>query len=260
MLGAPRALFLATTGLLPVLRGTLTVRGLPAYDATRDRRIAGAPLAPSLPPKWTVTDYVEWSARLAGVSAVDARASAQEAIRKLMLGAMAKTELGRVVAPHARRATIVAAALATYAQVIALEDPLGGLPDDVADTYAKVLCSALSGRAWIVFAPRMSITSPLAMLADEAILATPNRIDAQGAPAAIAAAERRFVGRVLLKPSSTIAAAIAAIAARGGRVEEHGAHTFFDLGKTMTTSELFAICAEADVALVELVPVSRALT
>lgn len=260
VLGAPRALFLATTGLLPVVRGALTVRGLASHEAAYERRIAGVPNAPPMPPKWTVTEYVEWSARLAGVPVVDARSSAQEAIRKLMLGHLAKTLTAHLV-PHARRATVVAGALATFAQVIALDDPLGGLPDEVAATFANVLVAALSGRAWIVFAPRMSITSPLAMQADEAIVATPTRVDAQGTPAEIAGAERRFVGRLLhptvASPTSTIAPAVAA---RGGRVEEHGAHAFFDLGKTMTTAELFAICAAADVALIELVPISRALT
>lgn len=255
VLGAPRALFDATTGLARVVRGTLSVRGTSASHAAQEGIIAGASMDPPTPPRWTVTEYVQWSARLAGVPAGEARTSAESAIAKLQLGPMAKTRMSQLV-PHARRATVVAAALATYPEVIALEDPLGGLPDEVASTYAKLLASALEDRAWILFAPRIPLTSPLAAIANEVILATATRVDAQGSPAEVAAAERQFVGRIL----GSIEAIAPALSARGARVEERGTHLFFDLGAAMTTSELMAVCASADVAVVELVPVARALS
>jgi ABC-2 type transport system ATP-binding protein len=255
VLGAPRALFEATTGLAGVVRGALSVRGTPAAQAAADGVVAGAAMEPPTPPRWTVTDYVQWSARLAGLPASEARASAESAIAKMQLAPMAKTRTVHLV-PHARRATVVAAALATSAEVIALEDPLGGLPDDVARTYAGVLVRALEDRAWIVFAPRVALTSPLALAADEALIATATRLDAQGAPAELAAAERCFVGRV----HGRIGAITPALAARGARVEERGAHLFFDLGPEMKSHELMAICAGAGVAVVELVPVARALS
>jgi ABC-type Na+ transport system ATPase subunit NatA len=254
VLGAPRALFAAATGLAAVVRGALSVCGVPAARAASGGLIAGAAMDPPTPPRWTIRDYVEWSARLSGVSRADARRSATEAIDALQLGTMAKTPTGRLV-PHARRATVVAAALATRAEIIALEDPLGGLPDEIADSYATVLRAALANCAWIIFAPRMPLTSPLALAADEAIVATASRIDAQGAPAEIAAAVRRFVGRV---DGSAVAIA-PLLEARGASVEDRGAHVVFDLGAEMTTSELMAICATAGVGVVELIPVARAL-
>lgn len=254
VLGAPRALFDAITGLASVVRGTLAVRGVPANQAAARGVVAGAESNLPTPPRWTVTEYVSWSARLAGVPAAAARASTEQAIAKLQLGAMAKTEMARLV-PHARRATLVAAALATCAEVIALDDPLGGLPDEVALAYAKVLADALSDRAWVLCAPRMPLASPLARESDEAIVATPARIEAQGTPAELAAA-RRFVAR-MSGPASAIAPALAA---RGARVEPQGAHLAIDLGSDMTTGELMAVCAAANIAVLELVPVARALS
>jgi molybdate transport system ATP-binding protein len=255
ILGAPRALFEATTGLASVMRGTLAVRGVPVAQAVVRGVVAGAAMDPPTPSRWTVTDYVQWSARLAGVPKADARASAAAAIKKLKLTSMANTQTSKLV-PHARRATVVAAAMATGAEVIALEDPLGGLPDEIAQSYSKVLAEALGDQPWIIFAPRMPLTSPLALEADEALIASSIDVEVQGPPAEIAAAERRFVGRVY----GSVEALAPLLEARGARVESHGAHLLFDLGATMTTSDLMRMCDRANVAVIELVPVSRALS
>ncbi|HVH44841.1 MAG TPA: hypothetical protein VM925_20950 [Labilithrix sp.] len=255
VLGAPLALFAAATGLASVVRGTLSVRGVPAAQAGARAIIAGAPMAPPTPPRWTVLEYVTWSARLAGVPAEAARASAASALEKLQLGALAKTEMSRLV-PHAHRAALVAAALATCAEVIALEDPLGGLPDETAVAYGNVLATALADRAWLVFAPRVPLTSALARAADDAIVATALRVDAQGPPAELAAAERRFVARI----DGAIEPIVGILAERGAHLEAHGAHLFLDLGPRLSTSELLAICDQANLAVLELVPAFRALS
>jgi ABC-type taurine transport system ATPase subunit len=255
VLGAPRALFEAVTGLVPVVRGGLSIRGTAAGQAAKRGVIAGAAMDPPTPPRWTVNEYVLWSGRLAGVPAAALHSSAEAAIEKMQLAALAKTEMARLV-PHARRATTVAGALATCAEVIALDDPLGGLPDDVASMYATVLADALRDRAWVVFAGRMPLASPLATLADEAIIATAARVDAQGPPAELAAAERRFVARF----EGSIDLISPVLAANGARVELRGAHAIVDLGASLGTSELLAICDKAGVAVLELVPASRALS
>ena len=76
VLGAPSALFRATVGLLPVTRGTLTIRGAPSDEAVGFGLIAGAPLDPPLPPRWTVHEYVAWSARLSGAPESEAKGAA----------------------------------------------------------------------------------------------------------------------------------------------------------------------------------------
>ena len=76
VLGAPRALFDAIIGVVPVARGALRVRGTVAVTATKNRTVAGAPLEPPLPPRWTLREYVVWSARLAGLANADAESRA----------------------------------------------------------------------------------------------------------------------------------------------------------------------------------------
>jgi ABC-2 type transport system ATP-binding protein len=255
VLGAPRALFEATCGLRPVVRGALRVRGSAAGDAARAGIIAGAPLDPPLPPKWTVLEYVTWSSRLAGHSAADARMLAKEAIGLVQLGAMATTQLDRML-PHARRGVVLAAAIATDAAVIAVEDPLASLPEEIARGWARIVVQALAERAWIVLAARISLTSPLAMNADEALIVSSSRLDAQGPPAEIAAAVRRFVARI----HGPLDALGERLAARGARMEVQGAQVILELGESLTTAELLGVCAEVEATVVELVPVARALT
>jgi ABC-type cobalamin/Fe3+-siderophores transport system ATPase subunit len=257
VLGAPRALYEATCGRRPVVRGRLQVRGSAAAEAVREGIIAGAPLDPPLPAKWTPLDYVTWSARLSGHTANDAKTFAKEAIALVQLGALATSTMDRMV-PHARRGVVLAAAIATGAAVIAVEDPLATLPDEVARSWARIVVSALAERSWIVFAARISLTSPLAMNADEALMVSSSRLDAQGPPAEIAAADRRYVARIhSARPLEELGARLSE---RGARLEVQGAQVLIDLGTTVTTADLLGICAELEATVVEMAPVARALT
>jgi ABC-type multidrug transport system ATPase subunit len=253
VLGAPRALFEATCGIRAVVRGRLLVRDAPSIDAVRAREIAGAALDPPLPPKWTPIEYVEWSARLAGLERPVALANANEALKKLQLDQLATMQLGRLV-PHARRGVVIAAAMATGAPVLAMEDPIGALPEEMARSFANVLTKALDGRSWIVFAPRIPLTSPLAAAAHEAIVASSARVDAQGPPAEIAAAQRRFALRV----HGPVEALAALLSQRGVKLQQDGARIVVDLASGVTTSDLLRLAGEANVTVVELHPVARA--
>jgi ABC-2 type transport system ATP-binding protein len=259
ILGAPRALFEALTGLRSVARGALRLRGAAAGTAARDGLVAGAPLDPPLPPKWTALEYATWSARLAGFDAADARALAKEALARVQLEALATTRLA-LLPPHARRALVVAAALATEAPVVVLEDPLANLPEELARTWARTLVQALGAgahgpaRSWVVLAPRVALTSELAMSADEALVVTSARVEAQGPPAAIGRAEHRYVARI----HGPVEALDAKLAERGASLEIQGAQVLLDLGEALTTAELLGLCAEASVTIVELTPAAAA--
>lgn len=255
VLGAPRALFEAASGLRPVVRGALAVQGAPAAQAIAQRIAAGAPLDPPLPPKWTPLEYATWSARLTGHGAAEARAAAKEAVAKLQLGALESTPITRI-ATHARRATVVAGALATGARVLLLEDPTGGLPEEIARSWGQTLVQALADRAWVVFAPRVPLTSPVALAAEEALVVSGSRLDAQGSPASLASEARRFVARV----HGAVDGLTARLTARGARVEVDGVRLVVDLGESLRTHELLRICAETSVVVVELLPLARALT
>jgi hypothetical protein len=202
-----------------------------------------------------VHEYVTWGAKLAGVPSDVARASAEAALDKMALGPSAKSKLA-LLTPTLRRSVVVASALATGAEVIAVEDPLGGLSDEVADAYAGVLAAALADRASVVFAPRMPLASPLARAADEAISLTPFRVEGQGPPAELALEQRRFVTRF----AGPVDAIVEPLAARGARLSPHGVHLSLDLGPELGTAEFIEICDRANVAVLELVPASRALS
>ncbi len=257
LLGAPRVVFEATCGLRPVMRGRLHVRGLTAEAAVRSGTLAAAPLDPALPPKWTALEYVTWSSRLAGHSSRDARLLAKEALAVAQLGAVAGSTFERMP-PDARRGVVLAAALATGASAIVLEDPLAGLPEEVAHALAKIIVQALTERSWVVFGARLSLTSPLAMSADEALMVSSSQLDAQGPPAEIAAQGRRFVARI--HSSGSLEALGARLSERGATLDVRGAQVLLDLGSSMTTADLLGVCAELDATVVEMVPVARALT
>jgi ABC-type taurine transport system ATPase subunit len=257
VLGAPRPLYEATCALRPVMRGILRIRGSAPEAAVRDGLVAGAPLDPPLPPKWTVLDYVTWSSRLAGHTKADARTLAKQAIALVQLDSMKTSLLERMV-PHVRRGVVLAAAIATDASVIVLDDPLATLPEEIARSWARIIVQALADRASIVFAARISLTSPLAMNADDALMVSSSRLDAQGPPAEIAAADRRFVARIhSTRPLETLGARLSE---RGARMEIQGAQVLLDLGESVTTADLLAMCAEVEATVVEMVPVARPLT
>src|SRR5579884_3038401 len=192
VLGAARALFEAAAGLRPTARGELRVEGLPPAAAVRGGVAAGAPLDPPVPGDWTVRRYVLWSARLAGHARQAAEALAEDAIARVKLGeAAAEGRLGPS-APAVRRATVLAAALATGARTLLVEDPSTGL-DDVARPFAHVVAHALRDRRVVFFAGRIPLDSPIALAADEAVVVDGSHVAAQGPPAELAAAERTFV-------------------------------------------------------------------
>jgi hypothetical protein len=139
--------------------------------------------------------------------------------------------------------------------VVVVEDPLAGLPEEMARTWARILVSALALRPWMIFAPRVPLTSPLALAADEALVVSSARVDAQGPPAEIAVADRRYMARI----HGPVEALGARLSAKGARLEVQGAQVLLDLGEAMTTADLLGMCVETDVVIVEMIPLARAL-
>lgn len=254
VLGAPRAAFHAATGVLAAVRGKIAIRGASPEVAVRDRLIAGCPLDPPLPPKWTPLEYITWSARLSGHDKTTAKTNAARAVERIELGAFATTPAERLV-PHAKRATVLAAAMATGAPVLAIEDPLASLPEEIAHVWAGIFVAALSDRSWIVFAPRIPMTSPIVRAADEAVVISHAHVDAQGPPLSVASASRRFV----LRLHGALDVFVPRLQERGAQVRVSGAQVVVDLGQTLSTTELLGISCDTNVTIVELHPVARAL-
>jgi len=257
VMAAPRALFEAAAGLRWVARGQLQVAGVTPQEAVRRGLVACAPRDPPMPPAWTVHQYVTWSARLVGHARATARQLADDSIARLALGPIAHAKLGGA-APGTRRGTVLAAAVATGAAGMLLEDPLLGLPDEVARPFARVVARLLADRRAIVFAGRLPLESPLALWADEALVVDGSEVVAQGQPAEIAAAERTLALRV----RGDVEAFARGVEAAGGVVVVHraaptAARVRVQLGP-LAARDLLRIAAEAEAVVVELRPLAGA--
>jgi hypothetical protein len=161
-------------------------------------------------------------------------------------------------APAIRRATVLAAALATGATTILLEDPTPGIADDAARPLVRVLARALADRRSALFAARVALEAPHALVADEAILVEGSRIAAQGAPAEIAAADRTLLVRV----HGDASAFARAVQDAGGTADvmtgaPSPAHVQVQLGP-LAARDLLRIAAETNTVVVELRPLARA--
>jgi ABC-type Na+ transport system ATPase subunit NatA len=257
VLGAASAMFEAAAGLRAAVRGGLRVEGRVPIEAVRARVVAGAPLDPPMPPRWTVHEYVTWSARLAGHSRAVAKDLAGDALSRMVLGVLAKKRLGTAVT-SVRRATVLAAALATGAMTLLVEDPISGLPAETVPQFTRVAARAMADRRTIFFAGRMRLESPVALAADEAIVIFGSHVVAQGAPAEIAASDRTFAVRVV----GEVRAFAEALKAAGGQLRggvdgEGRSRLSVDLGP-LATCDLLRIAAASKAVVIDLRPISLA--
>jgi ABC-type multidrug transport system ATPase subunit len=259
VLGAARALFEAAAGLRPVVRGTLLIDGMRVRQGIRAGVAACAPLDPPLPGAWTAFQYVGWSAMLAGHPRRAAGALAVDALDRLQISASARSKLA-LAAPESRRATVIAAAVATGATTILMEDPSVGLTAETAHALVRTTMRALQDRCSVMFAARVPLESPLALAADEAIVIDGSQVSAQGPPAEIAASERTLTLRV----HGDIEAFRRAVEARGARAQVGAtatapAHMRVELGP-LVASDLLRIATESSAVVIELRPVARAFS
>jgi ABC-2 type transport system ATP-binding protein len=252
VLGAARALFEAACGLRPVAHGELHVLGATPVAAAREARVAAAPLDPRLPPRWSVRTYVFWSVRLTGRRRTEARVLAAQAMAQLAIDHAADLELGRADV-LVRRSAVVAAALATGAPLLLLEDPTSNLPDDVARNFGRTIVRATEGRRTVVFAGRLPLASALATDADEALVVMGSHVAAQGAPAELAARERTVTLRVHGDCDDFARVA----RERGAKVSGAGPLFEVDLGEGLKVKDLLAAARDTEAVVVEVRPLAR---
>jgi ABC-type multidrug transport system ATPase subunit len=259
VLGAATALFEAAAGLRPAARGEIRIEGMAPVEAVRRRVAAGAPLDPRMPPKWSPRQYVTWSARIAGHGRAQARELAEEALARTRVESVASGRLG-TAGVTARRATVLAAALASGATTLLLQDPLAALPAESVSAFARVVARACADRKVVVFAGRLPLESPLALEADEAIVVAGSAVAARGAPGEIAAAARSFWVRVV----GDVEAFARAVEERGARVSPAAGPDRARVGNLsvelgpLGATDLVRIATDARVTVLELRPISAA--
>jgi len=195
VLGAARTLFEGAAGLRTITRGNLHIDGATPLAALRTGLIACAPLDPRLPPRWTIAQYATWSARIAGHALAGAKGLCADALKAMQLDSMGGAKVGSATL-SVRRGLVIAAALATGAPTILIDDPLAGLPEDTGRGLARVLSQALSNRRSIIFSGRIPLDASLAIGADEAVVVDGSRVTAQGTPIEVASRGRTLSLRV----------------------------------------------------------------
>jgi ABC-type multidrug transport system ATPase subunit len=255
LLAGPSALFRAAAGIDKPRHGTLLSFGLPVDEAVRAGLLAGAPCDPPLPPSWRVKEYLEWSARLVGRTKDETAALVESALGRMKLEDAAETRL-RSLPLLARRSLSVAAALATGARTVLVEDPMRGLSEEAARTFARLLVRGTAELSLVVFAGRISLSSPLAMDADEALVLEGSTVLAQGAPAEVAARDRSYSVRL----HGPLAPFVALAEQRGARVTSRGAAATVDLGASLEVTDLLDVAMSTGTVILELRPVARAFS
>ena len=194
---------------------------------------------------------------LAGQPRDAAMSAASETMEELAISPFARAKLQRA-SLTVRRATVVAAALATGAPVLLVEDPGVDLPPEARGAFLRLVVRALAGRRTAFFAARVSLESAVGLAADEAILIDGGRVAIQGAPAQIASSEHAFS----LRLAGDVRAFEGAVATRGARLLVPSNPTAptrlsLDIGP-LTTTELLRIALECNAVVLELHPLAGA--
>jgi ABC-type multidrug transport system ATPase subunit len=254
VVGDARGLFLAIAGAAPIRAGSLAVSGL---DVARREQIGPssvgmAPLDPPLAPKWTATEYLVWSARLAGMSRATASESASSTLAELGLERLAKSKVPSVTQAE-RRAIVLAAAVVARPAVLLAEAPLAGLSGEHAAYVSAVLRSSCEGRKWILSLSNLHAGSDehvLAAQADDLLVFASGKLVRQGKLAKI---EDGTVGYSLMVRSRG-AEFREALRARGIEMTGGPQRFFVELPSGTRAQDLVALSAEVGAPLVELVP------
>lgn len=257
VLGAARALFEAAAGLRTPERGQIRIEGLGPAQAIGAGVVASATLDPPLPPRWTPRSYARWSASLAGHASGVAKSMAAEALARLELKSSADVRLSRAT-PAVKRATVIAAALATGATTLLVEDPLMDLAPEIRRPFARTIVRALAGRRVAFFAAHVALESPVGLAADEAIVVEGSEVAHQGPPAQLAASERALALRVSGNAAAFATAVCAAGATLLGPVNGSTQTVLRIDAGPLASRDLLRIALECRAVVLELYPIARA--
>jgi len=253
VLGASRALFEGAAGIRPISRGTLNIEGLAPHEALKKGALAGAPLDPPLPKEWTPRVAITWAAKMSGQAPRIASASADAAIGTLHLESIADLPLGSAMLAG-RRAVMVAAALATGADALMIDSPLVDLDVESGGFLAGVIAKAIEAKKWVVFSGRLPLTCDLALAAEEAIVVFGSTVVFRGSPSEVA----MFGGRTMLRVAGDAEALHRLLGERGASVETYSPELLtVHLPEGLTTLDLVRAAEDANVALLEMHPLSR---
>jgi len=177
-----------------VASGTLALAGRDVAQGAHRQAIGLALADAPQPDGFTVARALEWSARLAGLSAADARARAELSLGRVFATSLAARP-ARGLALVERRLVALAHAIVTEPAILVLEDPLEGLDAHGVERVREAIAASTEGRAAIVFLPRVMLAGPSAELVGSAtylVALHRGRVTFDGVPSALGQGARLF--------------------------------------------------------------------
>jgi hypothetical protein len=126
----------------------------------------------TVPRSWTLRRALVESARLAGLSASEAKTRAEQVAEDVLLVPVLDRQFatGPLVV---RRAASLASALVTGAEVLIIEDLFEGLAFAEAANFGDVAMRAMGERSWVCFCSRFDEGHPMAARAKEIVVLDP---------------------------------------------------------------------------------------
>lgn len=168
------------TGFMPPSEGRVLVGGLDIAESPLEvrSRIGYLPENPPLYPEMEVTAFLEFAARLRGVSKGGIRPAVERAIERCALGEARERIIGKLSRGYRQRVGL-AQALVHEPELLVLDEPTAGLdPKQIHET--RKLIRTLSGERTVVLSTH--ILPEVAVTCDRVVIIAGGRLRAEDTP------------------------------------------------------------------------------
>jgi ABC-type multidrug transport system ATPase subunit len=254
-----------------VRAGRIRVGGHDAEAAVANGAVGLALFQPGLPRRWSVSQYLKASARLAGLSERVAEAEARSALERCQVSWLAGAKLGDLPPVHERLVVVLHATLGSP-PILALETPLSGLDEGSQRQLAEAIGRAGAGRRLLQSVAEASPGSVERMVLDgfeEVWLLGPGGVLARGSAAEVLAAANRYLV-VVTREARRLASVLVETGAQaslsdperpasgepGGQTaaDARGGRLIVDLGPEQTPDVIVEAALAANSPIVEMLP------
>ncbi len=195
------------------------------------------------PPRASALEWLEWHARLKGMSSRAARHASHAALESLGLGSLARHAFAHLGALE-RRLVGIAKATIGEPRVLVFLDPLGGLEPPALDAVAGAVATACRDTESLFFVPALASFGPaleLARSASTLVILRDGQVAFEGEPSAVFGAARAYAVTV----SRNGAALMQELGALGARVEGGPNHACVWLPPELALADLLGVSARA---------------
>jgi ABC-2 type transport system ATP-binding protein len=168
------------TCYLPPTGGTARVGGYDVYEQPMEvrRRVGYLPETPPLYPDMSVRDYLDFCAKIKGVSAGDRKGKVGDAIEKCRVGDVRTTLIGKLSKGYRQRVGL-AQAILHNPDVLILDEPTAGLdPKQIIET--RELIRSLGGEHTVILSTH--ILPEVSMTCGRVVIINKGRVVAEDSP------------------------------------------------------------------------------